>query len=324
MTRIQSIIILAAIAGVAACRQAETVTATTVSEGYVTVDDGTRLYYRSVGTGSEVLVVPVALYVEDLLAPLANDRRVVFYDPRNRGRSDAAELDSISLERQVLDLEALRRSLGIEHMALLGWSGPGMEMAVYTLRHPERVTRLIQVSAVPPAASIAEEFGDTRGSDTGREALDELYRRSDQGAFVDRPAVFCRLHNALTMPGNFVDDALVDRVPDVCVHENEWPVNLWPYFAVLLPSFGDYDWRDDLESLRVPRLIIHGREDGIPLEGARAWAEGHDEARLLVLSPSGHFPFVEQPEAFFKAVETFLGGEWPAGAIAVPASNSAR
>jgi proline iminopeptidase len=98
-------------------------------------------------------------------------------------------------------------------------------------------------------------------------------------------------------------------------------VNLWPYFGRLIPSFGDYDWRADLRLLQIPRLIIHGREDGIPLQGARAWAAGYTDVRLLVLSPSGHFPFVEQPEAFFDAVETFLGGEWPRGSESVPAAN---
>jgi pimeloyl-ACP methyl ester carboxylesterase len=309
-------------AAFAACSQAPTVPVAAVAEGYVTVDDGTKLYYRSVGEGPEVVVIPVALYVEDLLLPLAKGRRVIFYDPRNRGRSDAAELDSVSLERQVADLEALRGSLGIDRMALLGWSGLGMEMAVYTLRFPQRVTRLIQVSPVPPAASIMDEFGDTRGDDTDRAALDELDRQSEQGAFVDRPDTFCRLYNALTLPGNFVDDALAAKVPDVCIYENEWPVNLWPYFQALLPSFGDYDWRDELAALRVPRLIIHGREDGIPLEGARAWAAGFDQARLLVLSPAGHFPFVEQPDAFFRAAEAFLAGEWPEGAVAVAPPQS--
>jgi proline iminopeptidase len=319
MQRIGWIITLAALAGaVTGCSQARTVPVTTVVEGYITVDDGTKLYYRSIGQGSDIVVIPVALYVEELLLPLAKDRRVVFYDPRNRGRSDRADLDSVSLERQVRDLEALRSSLGIERMALLGWSGLGMEMAVYTLQFPQRVTRLIQVSPVPPAASIMEEFGDTRGDEADQAALDELYRQSEEGAFIDRPDTFCRLYNALTLPGNFVDDTLVDEVPDVCIHENEWPANLWPYFQALLPSFGDYDWREELRTLEVPRLIIHGREDGIPLEGARAWAAGFDQARLLVLSPSGHFPFVEQPDAFFAAAETFLGGAWPRGAVAVP------
>jgi pimeloyl-ACP methyl ester carboxylesterase len=41
-------------------------------------------------------------------------------------------------------------------------------------------------------------------------------------------------------------------------------------------------------------------------------------ARLLVLSPSGHFPLIEQPAEFFAAVENFEEGDWPASAILVP------
>lgn len=288
------------------------------TEGHVTADDGTRLWYRSLGEGPEVLVVPAALYLEEALAPLAAGRRVVFYDPRNRGRSDAADLSTVSLDRQIADLEALREELGIERMALLGWSGLGMEMAVYTLRHPERVTRLVQVSAVPPAAALMAASGDRRESRVDQAALDELDRQASQGAFEGRSQEYCARRTALTRPASFVDRGLADRVPDVCVHRNEWPENLWPYFDALLGSFGEYDWRDDLAELAVPRLVIHGREDGIPLAGAHAWAAGFPQARLLELSPAGHYPFLEQPEAFFAAVETFLDGAWPEGATAVP------
>jgi pimeloyl-ACP methyl ester carboxylesterase len=58
-------------------------------------------------------------------------------------------------------------------MALLGWSGLGMEMAVYTIRYPQHVSRLIQVSAVPPGAAIMEEFGDARQSSVDQDAIDD-------------------------------------------------------------------------------------------------------------------------------------------------------
>ena len=51
-------------------------------------------------------------------------------------------------------------------------------------------------------------------------------------------------------------------------------------------------------------MVIHGREDGIPLEVAGAWAAGYADARLLVVSPSGHFPFIEQKEPALEAIET--------------------
>ncbi len=292
------------------------------TEGYVSTDDGTGLYYVEKGSGPNVLVAPIALYLEPhLLEDLAKSRRVIFYDPRNRGRSDSADLSSVSLDRQIEDLESLRKKLGIEKMALLGWSGLGMEMAVYTLRHPDRVTRLIQMSPVPPAASIMRESGDARAEMGDQTALEALDSRGDAGEFDETPEEYCRLRNALTDPTNFVDTELAKKVPDVCVHENEWPKNLWPYFGALLPSFGDYDWRDDLQDLKIPRLVIHGREDGIPLSGAEAWVAGYPEARLLVLSPSGHFPYIEQKEAVLTAINTFLGGEWPQDAVAVTAKK---
>lgn len=289
------------------------------TEGFVTTDDGIRLYYVEMGSGDDVLVAPVAVYLEPhLLVALSAHRRVVLYDPRNRGRSDAADLDSVSLDRQVRDLENLRAALGLETMALLGWSGLGMEMAVYALRYPERVTRLLQVSAVPPAASMMRDLGDARNERLDLAALEALEAREKAGEFEGRPEVYCRLVNALTDPANFVDTNLVGEIPDVCNCENEWPRNLWPYFDAYLSTFGDYDWRDDLQNLKTPRLVIHGREDGIPLAGAVAWAEGFPRARLMVLSPAGHFPFIEQREAFLEAVNTFLDGKWPESARLVP------
>ncbi|HKY60455.1 MAG TPA: alpha/beta hydrolase, partial [Gemmatimonadota bacterium] len=81
--------------------------------------------------------------------------------------------------------------------------------------------------------------------------------------------------------------------------------------------FGDYDWRDELVSLEVPRLVIHGAADAFPVEGSREWVEGHPNARLMILEEAGHYPFIERPDAFFPAVDTFLEGRWPPGAEAL-------
>ena len=296
-----------------------------VVRGHVTTDDGVALSYQIVGNGKQTVVVPMSIYLREALAPLAErgDRRLVFYDPRHRGPSDRGDMNAVSLDRQVQDLEQLRAGLGIDSMAIIGWSGLGMETAVYTLRHPHRVTRLVQVGAVPPAASIMRAQGDARVS-VNRDAVQALDQRNQAGEFASAPQEYCRARNRLTTPANFVDTTFVSRVPDVCAFENEWPVHLYPYFGKLLGSFGDYDWRPQLKALAVPRLVIHGREDGIPLAGARAWTAGFDNARLLVLSPAGHFPFLERAAEFFPAVDLFLRGEWPNAAekIAPEASSS--
>jgi proline iminopeptidase len=255
----------------------------------------------------------MAIYVEPALSALATpSRRVVFYDPRHRGRSERGSLDSVSLDRQLRDLDLLRAHLGADSVALIGWSGLGMEMAAYAIRYPGRVTRLVQVSAVPPAAAIMASSGDQRATKTDTAAIRQLDDRFDRGELNDEPARYCRERNALVLPGILHRMELRDQVPDVCVYENEWPVNLFPYFGRLIGSFGDYDWRPALDSLAIPRLVIHGTEDGIPMAGAEAWA-AYPTARLIVLDSASHFPFIERRDVFLAAVSEFLDGRWPAG-----------
>lgn len=293
---------------------------TPVTEGYVTVEDGTRLFYKTIGEGPEQVVVPVGLLLEDALRPLADDnRRLVFYDPRGRGRSDSPDTLLVSLDHQVSDVEAIRSALGIERMALIGWSGLGMEMVVYAMRHPDRVTRIVQVAPVPPRNTPHNERAYAeRERRIDQAALERLEGRNAAGEFSEDPAGYCRARSAITRVASFADPGRAAEVPDVCGYPNEWAGNLGPLFRALLGSFGDYDWRDELASLEVPRLVIHGAADAFPVEGSHEWVQDHPSARLMVLEDAGHFPFIERPDAFFPAVDSFLDGEWPREALAYP------
>ena len=50
------------------------------------------------------------------------------------------------------------------------------------------------------------------------------------------------------------------------------------------------------------------------LAGGEAWVAGQSNARILVMSPTGHFPFIEQQEETINAIQIFLDGNWPEGA----------
>jgi proline iminopeptidase len=88
-------------------------------------------------------------------------------------------------------------------------------------------------------------------------------------------------------------------------------------------SLGEFDLRPQLAAIKVPTLIIHGASDPIPMASAREWAASLSDGRLLVIEQSGHFPFVERPEAFFPAATAFLKGEWPPAAQRVEKSGVA-
>jgi len=58
------------------------------SEGYVTTQDGVRLFFRRAGSGPKAVLIPNGMYLLDDLEYLAGERTLIFYDLRNRGRSD--------------------------------------------------------------------------------------------------------------------------------------------------------------------------------------------------------------------------------------------
>jgi pimeloyl-ACP methyl ester carboxylesterase len=71
-------------------------------------------------------------------------------------------------------------------------------------------------------------------------------------------------------------------------------------------SLGPFDLAPHLGAITCPTLVVHGREDPIPLASSDALVAAIPGARLAVLPECGHVPYVEQPEALFAAVLPFL------------------
>ena len=70
-----------------------------------------------------------------------------------------------------------------------------------------------------------------------------------------------------------------------------------------------------MNRITTPALVIHGTEDLIPLESSKEWVDTLPNARLLMIEGSGHYPHLEFPEIYYPAVDQFLKGEWPGGAM---------
>ena len=290
-----------------------------VTEAYAVTPDSVRLWYRVVGDGPRTVIVPNALYHGTRLDTLAAwGWRVVLYDPRGRGRSDSVEAERISLSHNVADVEVIRNAVAVDSAALIGWSGMGMELFVYALRHPHRVTRLVQLAPVGPRwVPWSDSLVSSRQARTDTVAVRRLRDRVRAGEFAGDEARLCRETDRVQRPATFGDTSLVYLAPDACHLANEWPSRLGPYFAVFLPTLGQFDWRADLSRVAVPRLVIHGGRDNTPLAGNQEWVAGQHNARLLVIPEAGHWPQLERPEQTIAAIRVFLDGLWPAGSMAV-------
>jgi len=319
-------------AGCAGTRPSPTVAGQVASrarEGYVVASDGVRLFYQIIGTGGDTIVVLHGGpgfsmgYLAADLEPLAARQVLLFYDQRGTGRStlvtDSASLDA---QRFADDLEAVRGEFGLQRLTILAHSWGAAVAALYAMRYPGRVRRLLIVDGISITRTYHER--GLQSLNARRDSATQRRLRELGAARLANPgdAVACRAYFNLWFLATFADSAAARRSRgDFCAGTPEALGNkIKSVDRFTLPSLGEWDWRPALRAVTAPALVIRGAADHVPLESAREWAAALPNGRFLLLEGSGHFPYLEVPERFFAAVETFLQGRWPAQAevVAIP------
>ena len=75
-------------------------------------------------------------------------------------------------------------------------------------------------------------------------------------------------------------------------------------FWAIVPQMMALDIRSGLDKVKAPVIVIHGKQD--PLESAEEVHETFSGSKLAIIENAGHFPWLEQPEAFYGALDGFL------------------
>ena len=298
-----------------------------VRDGFVTVENGIRLYYRIEGRGPETLVVVhggPGFSLESIradLAPLAEHRRVIYYDQRGNGRSSLIDDPAaLAVPRHIADLEAIRRHFRLEKMVLLGNSWGGLLISVYAAAHPDRVERLVLHAPAPPTLDylqLMDRRVDARAAERMSAAEWTRARLSHPRHWAEAadPLAACEAFVPVILRTYVFDPAAPLPIrsnlcagPPEAVRRSAW------VRGAMWDSLGEFDLRPRVRGVTAPVLVIHGEADVVPLAGARDWTASYPNARLLLLHRSGHLVHVEEPAVFFAAVEQFLAGRWPEAA----------
>jgi pimeloyl-ACP methyl ester carboxylesterase len=283
-----------------------------LQQGNLEVEPGVRIHYEVRGSAGPTLLVPSGSWVAGPLRPLGNGRRIVSYDLRGRGLSSPVEDKSrLGVAFDVADLEALRRHLSLERPTVIGHSYASAVALLHALEHPHTVGGLVLVgpfaarrvpwheSELPSLGEMIRPPGSTR---LGALRAGKVHRTD--------PRTYARewMRHYL-LPQQVARKENVDLVPlDACDLPNEFPEKWIPdWLDRVYPSLGDWDWRPRLGSLDLPVLLVWGESDRGPPEVEQEWLSALPRGEMLAVPGAGHWPFCENPEFFFPAVERFLG-----------------
>ena len=254
--------------------------------------DGTRIAYATLGEGPPLVRVPS--WGENLeldwqhpdarnfLESLGRGRLLVGLDRRGLAASQR-EVDDLSLEAQVADVEALVDRLQLERFDL--WGGlDGAPVAVaYAAQHPERVSRLVLWQAYPYGVEIARP-GAIRG-------LMELIRGS----------------------WSLARRTLADVVfPSGPTELQRWWANVCrqsvsPELAErYIEFYATVDVRPFLPQVKAPTLVLHRRGDrNVPIAFGRAAAALIPDARFVALEGDIGHPYLGDT-SYVEVVKQFL------------------
>jgi 3-oxoadipate enol-lactonase len=247
---------------------------------YLTRPDGVRLYHEAHGEGSVLLLLEgmggdVPGWRRNV-PTLATRHRVVVYDHRGNGRSDAPD-EPMTMATFVEDAVAVLEENGAERAHAYGQSFGGMVAQELALSHPERTRSL--VLACTHAGPARADRAPARAPKS----------RPYELLYSDR---FARRH-----PEHLAEDLRIGSANPQKRHAGR---RQWEAIQV-------WDAWDRVSAIRCPTLVLHGTDDRlVPVENARRLAALIPGSRLVLLEGAGHVYHSEQPEAADRAVLEFL------------------
>ena len=246
----------------------------------ITVKDRTTIYYKDWGTGPVVTFshgwpLNADMWDGQMLFLAQRGFRVVAHDRRGHGRSSQASSGN-DMDGYADDLAALVDALDLRDITMVGHSTGGGEVTRYLGRHgTQRVARAVLIAAVPPLLLKSETNPEGVPIDVFDTLRASLAKDRSQ-TYRDFAVPFYGANR----PGTQVSQGILEQF---------W---LWSMQAGLknaydsIKAFSETDFTEDLKTIDVPTLVMHGEDDQIvPVKGA-----AKKSARLIRGSAEIYYP----------------------------------
>ncbi len=271
-----------------------------------------KIFYQDLGgsNASQTIVLihgwPLSHEMWDYqLAELpAHGFRVVAYDRRGFGKSSQT-WDGYDYDTLTDDLKAVMDALDLQNVTLVGFSMGGGEVARYMSRHGgARVAKVAFISSVTPYMLKTDDNPDGVDQSVFDEMMTNL--KKDRADFLQS---FSKKFYGVGLLDKPVSQAHMDG------DFNRAYVASHKATIETAKAFAQTDFRDDLEHIKVPVLVIHGDDDQtVPIEASgERTASALPTAQYIVYQGAAHGVFMLEKDRLTQDIVSFVQGGAPVG-----------
>ncbi|MFP9098484.1 alpha/beta fold hydrolase [Flavobacterium sp. RHBU_24] len=268
------------------------------------VEEEVHLFYQDVGAGKPVVLIHGWPLNSDMWEYQFNELpkhniRVIAYDRRGFGKS-SRPWGGYDYDTFASDLDTLLETLDVTDVTLVGFSMGGGEVARYLSKYnsnSSRVTKAVLVSSVTPFLLRTDD------NPTGlpQEEFDTIQNQLEE----DRPkfiATFGKQFYGVHLFSNPVSSEFLQ-------HNASLALNSAGYATIkAMQAWSLTDFRADLDAIKIPVLVIHGKADEtVPIDASAEETVKHiPHAEYVVYDDAPHGLFYTHKERFTKEIVNYV------------------
>ncbi len=288
-------------------------------EGKYLKVNGANLWVETEGSGDPLFLIsggPGGSHVGlHSFSGLKDSSTLVYIDNYGRGKSEVANDPSdYSMNRDVEDVEGIRKALGYDKINLIGHSYGGMVAQQYAIKYPQHLKHLIIANSF-----FSGEMWQANDDNSNHEIKTNYPEVWQRLMTVRANGVHSNDQEHIKIYGEVPYGFLYAYNPDKFLKsiDPSYPNNFnTQLYYQLVGDDGDFiiggdvakaDYRKQLKDLKMPVLIIAGRYDRVSIPVFAVQYKTYcPQAQFEMFEKSGHNPQVEEPEKEFKIIRTFL------------------
>lgn len=272
------------------------------SDKYIETAQNVKLYVKDYGKGEPVILIhgwPLSNemweYQIDFL--VENNYRVIAYDRRGFGKS-SQPYNGYDYDTLTDDLKEIIEQLQLENVTLVGFSMGGGEVVRYFSRYEGKgVKKAVLISSIIPFLAKTEDNPEGRPKEKGDVTAAAI--KEDRIGFLDN---FGKIFFGINIINKPLSTPLLEYYRNLC--------SLASPRATLkcAESLNNTDFRDELQTIKVPTLIIHGNDDkNVPIEiSSEKTAKAIENNTFIVYDGAPHGLFYTEKDKLNKDLLDFL------------------